>query len=854
MKLWKFELKKLWRRKQFLILTLITILAVLFIFLRNYWSQDEIVTRHFESLSSHSTSVSQIKNTYKDEMILRSENDRLDDAFITAHDNAYLMEDRFKVWLNVINNKNWHHMPEAELAFIQTVRNHISYGEIYPGYSNEQLEEAMERNQLLIELGLPYEDELYSITTPNFMKIVFSYLLSLPTLGLFVLLLGDIMVKEKEQQTIRTLTTQPITRWQILVGKFTGNLTAVFFTILIIILSCFIIPFIFGGQIGSFSYPQLIHVKDGFEFIPIFQYLLTYILLFIGVASFLFSLVLLFSTFLKDRLSVLFFTLLTLFGGVALTNQITELQSTINPFYYLQFQQLIEQPDMLRHPLLIGIPYVIAIFIVFISALLMKANHQKSHGEKEIVPFKKGIVSKAKNLFPVMFNFEWRKILRQGQVKHFTIVIVLIIMASSILISFFVNQLHKEYITRLESNISFYNEMLLSDKEKIKNSEEILSELDNKGSPLTEYEEEIKEQIEADIKGTQEFIPVMQEDLKRATQELTAWQQGDWKTTYEAWKEELTLWWTSPVRDDNSHTKRPGGGQSDFTYLASIQEKEWMIENEIEPVLINYFIPYTWTIHDEFISPVEQLKWNQETRKLDNTGLFLVYTFFTTPSYFVLLAILLFLFGAGLSAEKGEKRTLLLLRTQPITKSTVFLSKTWISMVLAIGITIISLLSIVLIGTILNRFGDWKFPVLHYDAPSLVETANYTGFSTFEGGFHFMFMGTFLMETIALFLTAIIFLIALCLMLSMFFKHTNNTIVIALIIAFGGYVSCTSTDLSTIAHWLPFTYLNVGKIANGELATILGNYSISTGTGTISLLIGTLIFMMVGILLSKIKN
>ena len=49
-----------------------------------------------------------------------------------------------------------------------------------------------------------------------------------------------------------------------------------------------------------------------------------------------------------------------------------------------------------------------------------------------------------------------------------------------------------------------------------------------------------------------------------------------------------------------------------------------------------------------------------------------------------------------------------------------------------------------------------------------------------------------------------------------------------LIVAVGGYVVSTSSLLVSVAQWSPFTYFNVGKIANGESAAVLANESIST--------------------------
>ncbi|MBE1555361.1 ABC transporter permease [Sporosarcina limicola] len=847
MNMWMFELKKMWRRKQFLILALIAVACVTVIFLRNFWAQDEILGKVFQSMAPHSQSVYKIGKQFRNEMIHRSE----DKAFMDAYDNARKMSTEFGKWQEAMRNKEWNHVPEAEMAFLQTVLKHIEWGGDYDGYPEDGLYQSFEKNKILLEHSLPYEDDLYSISTPNFMKIVFAFIVSIPALGIFVLLLGDQMVMEKENNTIRTLSTQPITKWRLLFGKFMGQLSAIVFALLVIFLACFAIPFFFGGQMGSFSYPQMIHLEDGFDFMPIDRYLFLHVLLFLGAASFLFSLVLLFSTVLKDRLSVLFFTLLALFGGVLLTNQFAALQSIINPFYYLGFQELIEQPNRLGNSLLIIIPYLYALLIVVISATLQKIKHTAEKGKKDVLPFKKGAISKTANRLFLVSAFEWRKYKREGVVKRFTVIILLLIVGGYAFIVFSTNQLREQYIPGMNASISFYKEMILGFEQIIEGSEALLEELEKKGTTPTSSEESLKEVAQSEVDGLGDAVSRYKNDVERRQKELAAYEQGDWKTVHESWIEEILLWWKDPNYMDNAPTERIGGGLSDFLFMASVQEKEWMIEHDLAAVHNNQSLAYTWSIYDKFISPLEQSKWNHNTRKVDKTGLFYVYTFFTTYSYFILAGLLIFLLGAGMTSEKGSKRTLTFLQTQPLTKSMIFLGKTGVSILLTASITLLSILFMVLIGTVSDRFGDWKFPILYYDLPSVADSANYTGFLAEEGGFHFIDMGRFLLETGALFLAGIVFLIAISLVVSLFFNNAMSVLLTTLIVAVGGYVVSTSSLLSSVVQWSPFTYLNAGKIANGETAVVLANESISTMSGLMALLVGTLIFICIGILYSR---
>ncbi|MHA6252867.1 hypothetical protein [Oceanobacillus sp. CAU 1775] len=154
MKLWKFELKKLWRRKQFLLFTFIAIIGVAVLYFQSYWSQDDIVDRNVATMASHSSTVAQIVNKYDNEMDLKVEAENLDETFIATYENVNLMSQRFNQWFSSVTEMNWEFVPQNEMAFIETVLQHIEYGGDYGGYLDGQLEQSLERNQILIENNL----------------------------------------------------------------------------------------------------------------------------------------------------------------------------------------------------------------------------------------------------------------------------------------------------------------------------------------------------------------------------------------------------------------------------------------------------------------------------------------------------------------------------------------------------------------------------------------------------------------------------------------------------------------------------------------------------------------------------
>ena len=78
----------------------------------------------------------------------------------------------------------------------------------------------------------------------------------------------------------------------------------------------------------------------------------------------------------------------------------------------------------------------------------------------------------------------------------------------------------------------------------------------------------------------------------------------------------------------------------------------------------------TGKINEDF-----QKIWVEENIRIDNSGLYSLYIYFDKYFYFIPLMLFLFLLGAGFANEKGKKKTLQLLKTQPVAEKKIFLGK-----------------------------------------------------------------------------------------------------------------------------------------------------------------------------------
>lgn len=844
MKLLKFELKKTWRRKQFTLLLLLVLVSVLGIFFRNVLVQDEIANKALKNLEPHIQEAYQLQTEFKKEMAKRS----VSDTFLTGYENALKMNTTVRDWELAILDHDWESIPTIEKIFLQGVFYHIvELDGKFGDFDEAKLEQALEKNAILLEHHLPYEDDQYSISTPNFMKSAGTLVFSLYGVLIFILLIGDKLSIEIENSTINNLYTQPFRKWRILFSKFTSSMIAVLFVLVVFIAACMLVPLAFGGRRGSFSYPQLILFADSYTYISIIQYLVKLVLLFIGTTMFSISLVLFFSLLLKNRFSTLICTLLVLSSGVIVTNQSKVLQIGLNPFYYFRFNELIERPDTSGQFMHISVLFAYSFLIMLLCYFVQNNVRTININKPFTLPFRKGKTLQKNLPLLSLFTFEWRKQWRQQYLKQLVVIIPLLIIGGYFFITHFANQKEHAYLEKLENDILTLEQQLIPKYEKeILEQETILKELDEKDIPLSESEEILKIQGKSFLPTLKKQLDELNLNLEHNQNHLVSYQKNDWLSFYEKWIYTLRNETENSSFIDNRPTERIG--LSDYTYMASIQEKKLLSEQQLDPVFNGIYLS---TIYDHFVNPLDQVEWKRETGKVDNTGLFYLYKFFDSFVFLLSMGILVLLFGNGFISEKGRKSTLSLLVTQPLSKYSIYTAKTGVSMIITSVVTVLSILLLVLIGTAGNRFGDWTFPVLHYDTPTMVQSVNYRGTVATEGGFHFIHMGSYLVESSVLFLVAILFLIALSLLISVFFKNTISSMLTLLFVTIGGYYVSLSSIISPISQLSPFTYLNVGKVANGEIAVILNNSSIHTLQGISVLLFFTAVLVGVGLIVFR---
>ena len=175
--------------------------------------------------------------------------------------------------------------------------------------------------------------------------------------------------------------------------------------------------------------------------------------LFIGVTIFSFSIVLLLNFLLKNRFSIYISALLVISGNVIITNQNESLQTTINPFYFFRFGELIERPDELgQFPnvfVLVGYSVVVLLLCYFIQSKGRIIGREK----QEIRPFRAGEPIQTSSPLISILTFEWRKLWRQGFLKQVITMLLVLIIGGYLFLTHLSHQKEQNYLEGLKETI-----------------------------------------------------------------------------------------------------------------------------------------------------------------------------------------------------------------------------------------------------------------------------------------------------------------------------------------------------------------------------------------------------------------
>lgn len=838
MKLLQFEMKKLWRQRKLLWVFLIILLSISGLFVQNSLEQEQKADRALEKLEPLQSATYRIR----DELDTLRRNDALDELQAMQLEYVREMGSALMYWEAAIDNKDWGTIPELEGDFLVSVQGYEEFGGEFLALTGVEREIAMEKNKWIREHNLPYEDEAYPVSPHLVVKKGIDFLLGIMGIAILVIFFGNSIIVEKEQRTWFSLKTQPISNWKLIISKYASLWIVMIIYFLVVLGISVIIPLLFGDHAWNRNYPQVVQSGDNFLVISTLHYVGRGIIFFICASIFAFSLTFLISKWIKNSFSLLLVTSFIIFTGFAVTESSLILQSPWNPFHYFHFSNLLNSLPSWTD----WIYLLLAIFWGTILVSLVIWIPEKVIGRWRNNTVKDFISNGKTRNYPIsVLNigiFEWRKIKRQSLFIQVLLLLVLCITFSYYTIS---QQAVEKETTYLENLREFGYGHLISGlvSDTFAQLEAMLESAEAEGDDNLIFSYQFNmEQAEKGMKFWREL-----EFMQQAA--IEGMEQGDWMPLYEYQLFENQLNNNHPL--GHGDIMKTNYGQ--FTVDVSIAEKYWLMEHNVQPVFSGEYISTIYEHWQAHSIPHRRDEWREENRKVDNSGLFSLYLMYNQYLYLVPMIIFLFLLGGGLANERGKKATLQFLMTQPIAFKNIFAGK-------ILTATVVSLLSgagmiglIVLMGSIFSRFGDWMYPVLHYNSDKAVHSPEYEGMVSAGHGFLFVPLGEILVQNSLLFLHIILFLIVLSLFLSIFFKRVLSLFTTTFIVGAGGYW-LSNHFLTEQAHLSPFTYFDIPKITNGEIATILNNPAVNSQTGMITTLVTTITLILIGYLYSSYKN
>ncbi len=827
MSMLKFEIRKIWRQKKLLWLFIVILLCVGALFSQNKSQQADMKERALETIQPYIEESDRLYHYYT---MLELEHG-LDEQQAQQLVHVNEIGTAFFKWKSAIYNEKWSEIPFIEHDFLNGIQLLEQAGMSFNPLVGMERDKAIQKNEWLRLHQLPYEDEEFPMSPALVLKESTAILLGAAGVFLLMLLFGNTITSEKEKQTWLTLKTQPIEKWQRTTAKYMSLLLVMAVFIAVVFGIGCLVPYVFGEQVWNFNYPQLIHSEDAFKVISTSSYLLRIALLFSCAGTFVFGLIIFLSTRMKSSFSVLMVSSFIGLAGFMVTQLNLSLQTFWNPFQLFRITPIVSeavQNSFWLYPLS---AICWSGLLIMLAILLPKREKEPSRASEQKKPYDSGNTRHIRAVW-ISAIFEWRKMKRQGLLKQSSVVLALFVLIGYFVIAQIANKKEIEYIEGLNEIIHFYEESW------IPHVEQNIASIDERKKEAEESGDEAKIAYYTNdaLSQNELLLSFFNEVISNNKMGLKGYEQQDWNSFYNYQLYENRL---ENGEFDKEFRLNRTRTLSYLTMKASIVEKEWLMEHNVQPVFSGEFIPTIY--HNWGDLKKEKKAWEERNRKVDNSGLFSLYLYFDNYMYFIPLLLLLFLVWSGLAGERGKRHTLHLLKTQPIAEKSIFLGKLTNATVVALVIGLGVVVYIVSVGTLFNRFGDWYYPVLHYNSKSLVESAGYTGMRAFEGGFHFMPLGEYLVSSIVLFLLVLLFLIVLSHVLALFIPQSFGVIASVALVSVIGYMA--SWKLGDFTQFSPFTYLNIAKVVSGEVSVLLNNPAVTALNGCLVLL-GVSIFLL----------
>ncbi len=819
MQLILFELKKQMKQKKLYLFLIVPLIFLLILFFQNNEEQARFLDNKMIQIDNYLMAV----DMHKAELQYENGEDATKQRQAMTEIGSVLF-----AWKQAVREEQYPESLTLERDFLNLL---VDYEDIAGPIllSVQERNVALEKNAILLQHDYRYINEEHPVDPLLFTVQMGTWIFSLFGIVFTILLFGNLVLVEKEGKTLPFLFTQPIKKSYIVLAKFLSTLFIVIMTMFVTIGVTFLVCFLFGDATFYWHYPMYTATLETFAFVSPGMIIGRIILYFISLICFALSIALLVSCFTSSSFTQIVMTLQVLLFGYLITDFSPILNTGWNPFYL--FHQLIKVDELLTTVNVLYCVWIILLSILILIAAIRAFKTSPQQTSKRTL-LKSNLFNPSKAKWPTVnsFYFEMRKQWMHGLVGKAFLFCGLLVIIGFIYIEGKMNELEQR---RLEN---FQREN--ATEEIIKSLERNILQLELAGN-LDENSLQQKAMLQQSL-----------DELKRSHQLQTEALEGILNKEYEPLLR-YQLHSDEKMLKQKKDSVDAKNSLHELTIQANITEKKLLIERNIEPFLGGGTIT---TVLDTFENEKGQEYFEELNESIDNSALYTLYLYFTKYAYWLIIIVFAVLLGVGIAAEYGKRNTIQFIKTQPLKLKKIYTGKVLASSSIVVGSIIVILVGTALFTAIFNGMGPWHYPIFHYDSAKAVAQANYNGIQVGSIGFHFISLGEWILSASVLLVGVALFIIVIGHLFGLLFKQRLIVYVAVTFICALGYV-CVDMLPAGVVPFNPFTYFDIPRVVNGEIAFSYNNVLITYGLGIACLLFASAMTVLLSYFIStKIKK
>lgn len=652
----------------------------------------------------------------------------------------------------------------------------------------------------------------------------------------FIFLFSNFFSKEREDETLNLLYTQPSKKNKIIISKYFAILLSSIIYIIFTFIFFNLFSLIKGVPIGGLrDIYRVIDSTNHLAYIEGYSLVLQIVLYYLILINFWSFLAMILSIRYKSTKSL--GISLSIFSILYLAmNLHSEFRNVYNPVYALNIKDLIlgkfelVTKNGISNYIQIDASKItnLTIHIIIIAILVLISFRLK---DERKVESKYSKVNKINSLF----EFETLKILKEKTLLIYLFTFCMIIGIQAISSNFLYKNLRDNFVNTeiLDLNdkktLDEYNTMLDN-----YNDEKWLLEHyfdDPNGKKIDDIPEKDLEKIEAQKQMYEFYIQNVDKNMADRKYKIENFKQNNSKEFYSILKNEFQNNWEVFSYSD----KIMGGRLSNksLKFNTDLFEQSSKYETDVFPIISSFL-----SIDENYkTSQARNLEYRNSV--IPSTSAFtLPYNLLKTHYLDLVLALVISMsVFVGYTIDKGGKNNLEFIFTTPISKRKYNMNKNFTQLVLGLVLLLILILYITVLGFISEGFSGYNFPVAIYD----------------EMGYSFIYLSSYLLKVVFGIIAVLIFLVSLMNLISIFVKHRNILYLLSIIFVVGGY-TISGLIPESIGKLLPFIYLRISTLADQSLYLLSDISFVSYQFGLIILIIWAIINLILSNFIIKFKK